>query len=139
MNQVTQDHQTIEAFGYRCRIGRQAEGFPTVKQAHVIAGIAAGLTQKEIAKLRGVSPATVKSTAETLYFWLRAQRATDAVAKAMRRGWIAPLLLALTVSAISPDAHMQRPRPRSGGTRYSISLTKLSRRQEAFELGGLSA
>ncbi|WP_110693320.1 helix-turn-helix transcriptional regulator [Salinicola halophyticus] len=137
MNQVTQDHQTIEAFGYRCRVGRQAEGFPTIKQAHVIAGIAAGMTQKEIAKLRGVSPATVKSTAETLYFWLHAQRATDAVAKAMRRGWIAPLLLALTVSAISPDVHLQRPR--SSGTRYSISLTKLSRRQESSDIAGIAA
>jgi len=137
MNQVTQDHQTIEAFGYRCRVGRQAEGFPTVKQAHVIAGIAAGMTQKEIAKLRGVSPATVKSTAETLYFWLHAQRATDAVAKAMRRGWIAPLLLAIAVSAISPDVHMQRLR--SGGSRPTISITKLSRRQESYGIGGLAA
>ncbi|OLO05250.1 helix-turn-helix transcriptional regulator [Salinicola socius] len=137
MNQVTQDHQTIEAFGYRCRVGRQAEGFPTIKQAHVIAGIAAGMTQKEIAKLRGVSPATVKSTAETLYFWLHAQRATDAVAKAMRRGWIAPLLLALTVSAISPDVHMQRLR--SSGSRQTISITKLSRRQESYDIAGIAA
>ncbi|WP_251976749.1 response regulator transcription factor [Salinicola avicenniae] len=137
MNQVTQDHQTIEAFGYRCRIGKRTQGLPTAKQAQVMAGIAAGMTQKEIAKLRGVSPATVKSTVEALYFTLHAQRATDAVAKAMRRGWIAPLLLAITISAISPDVHMQRQR--SSGGRQTISITKLSRRQESFDIAGLAA
>ncbi|WP_157956813.1 LuxR C-terminal-related transcriptional regulator [Salinicola aestuarinus] len=137
MNQVTQDHQTIEAFGYRCRVGKRADNLPTVKQAFVIAGIAAGMTQKEIARARGVSPATIKSTAESVYFWLHAQRATDAVAKAMRLTWIAPLLLALTVSAISPDVQMQRTR--SGGGRQTVSITKLSRRQDEMDLGGLAA
>ncbi|WP_189445719.1 LuxR C-terminal-related transcriptional regulator [Salinicola rhizosphaerae] len=137
MNQVTQDHQTIEAFGFRCRIGKRADGLPTAKQAFVIAGIASGMTQKEIARARGISPATVKSTIEGIFFTLHAQRATEVVAKAMRRTWIAPLLLAITVSAISPDVHMQRLR--SSGGRQTISITKLSRRQESHDIAGIAA
>lgn len=137
MQQVLQTTQTINAFGYRCQVGKRAQGLPTVNQAFVIAGIAAGMTQKEIAKARGVSPATVKSTVEAIYFTLRAQRATEAVAQAMRRTWIAPLLLAITISAISPDVHMQRLR--SSGGRQTISITKLSRRQESHDLAGVAA
>lgn len=59
------------------------------------------------------------------------------VAIAISRGWIAPLLLALTISAISPDVHMQRLR--SGGSRQTISITKLSRRQESYDIAGLCA
>lgn len=137
MNQVTQDHQTIEAFGFRCRIGKRADGLLTVRQGQVMAGIAAGMTQKEIAKELGVAPSTVKSTADTLYFWLHAIRAADAVAKAMNKTLIAPLVVIIAISAISPDVHMQRLR--SNGSRQTISITKLSRRQESHDIAGIAA
>ncbi|MCT8506172.1 LuxR C-terminal-related transcriptional regulator [Chromohalobacter moromii] len=128
----TQTQETIEFAGYRCRVGRQTQGLPTAKQAQVIAGLAAGMTQKEIARLRGVSPTTVKSTAESLYFWLHAARASAAVAEALKRGWIAPLMLALTVGALAPDMHMQRVRQ----PRTRVQITKQSRREESAMIGG---
>ncbi|MCK0743593.1 LuxR C-terminal-related transcriptional regulator [Chromohalobacter nigrandesensis] len=131
---MTNPTNTIEFAGYRCQIGRQAQGLPTVKQAQVIAGLAAGMTQKEIAKLRGVSPATIKSTTESLYFWLHASRATDAVAKAMKRGWIAPLAIALFISALNPHADAIRRPPNRG--RQQISITA---RASQRDNGGLSA
>ncbi|MDT0510504.1 LuxR C-terminal-related transcriptional regulator [Halomonas sp. LES1] len=99
------DHapQFLEFAGYRCRFGRRGSGLPTAKQVMVLAGLASGMTQKEIAQARGISPATVKSTAEALYYHLHAIRATDAVARAIRRGWIAPLLLALMVGGLHQD------------------------------------
>ncbi|SJN14855.1 hypothetical protein CZ787_17235 [Halomonas citrativorans] len=97
-------------------------------QAQVAAGLAAGLTQKEIAKLRGVSPASVRTVAEALYWQLGAYRATAAVAEAMRRGWIAPVVLALLISGINPDAEGMRHRaPARTQTRVSTSRT-VSRR-----------
>lgn len=101
---------TIDFAGWRCRIGARGTGLPTRREAELLAGLAAGLTQKEIAKRRGVAPATIKSTAEAAYYRLRANRATDAVAKALRRGWIAPLLLALLVGSLSPQHPAQRVR-----------------------------
>lgn len=105
---------TTEFAGYRCHYGASRlahrQGLPTQREAEVLAGLASGLTQKELARARGVSPATIRSTAEAAYYRLQAQRATEAVAKAMRRGWIAPLLLALAVSAMAPQQPAQRVR-----------------------------
>lgn len=98
---MTNAPTTIEFAGWRCRIGTRGMGLPTRREAELLAGLAAGMTQKEIAKLRGVSPATIKSTAEAAYYRLRASRATDAVAKALRRGWIAPLVLALMIADLN--------------------------------------
>lgn len=100
---------TTEFAGYRCHYGASRlahqQGLPTLREAETLAGLASGMTQKELAKARGVSPATIRSTAEAAYYRLKAQRATEAVAKAMRRGWIAPLAvaLALAVSALAPQ------------------------------------
>lgn len=105
---------TTEFAGYRCHYGdsrlAHQQGLPTLREAETLAGLASGMTQKELARARGVSPATIRSTAEAAYYRLQAQRATEAVAKAMRRGWIAPLLLALMVSAIAPQQPAQRVR-----------------------------
>ena len=127
MNQDRPHTQTIEVFGYRCRVGRRADDLPTIKQAHVMAGIAAGLTQKEIAKLRGVSPATVKSASETLYAWLQAQRAADAVAKAISRGWIAPLALALMLADLHGISMRHRPPTR---TRQQVTASYRTARRD---------
>lgn len=109
MQSPTAQHVTFA--GWSCQYGARKSGLPTLVQAQVAAGLAAGLTQKEIAKLRGVSPASVRTVAEALYSHLGAYRAAAAVAEAMRRGWIAPLLVALLISGINPDAEALRHRP----------------------------
>jgi DNA-binding CsgD family transcriptional regulator len=118
----------FEFAGWRCRTGRRGSGLPTVPQAQVIAGLAAGLTQKEIAKLRGCSPSTVKATVTTLLYHLHAMRAAGAVAEAISRGWIAPLLLALMVGAMNPGSDALRVR-QPMRTRQQVSASaRISRR-----------
>lgn len=130
---ATHQHQCIEFAGYRCRVGGIRQGLPTAAQAMVIAGLAAGLTQKEIAKARGVSPETVKSAAGALYYLLHATRATDAVAKALRRGWIAPLLVALIVGAMNPQSEAMRVR-QPVRTRQPVTATsRVARRDNGSE------
>jgi len=125
----------FEFAGFRCRSGARRDGLPTENQAKVIAGIAAGLTHKEIAKLRGVSPQTIKSTAEAVYFWLQATRGVDAAIKAMRRGWIVPLMVIMALSSLSPDVQMQRVRQPRNRTRI-VSMTKMARREVSGASGG---
>jgi len=122
MNQYPQAQPTITFAGFRCRFGKRGDGLPTRREVETLACLASGMTQKQIAKLRGVSPATIKSTVEAAYFRLHAQRATDAVAKAMRKGWIAPLLLALIVSAVSPQQPVQR-------VRQLVRVVRIQRRE----------
>jgi DNA-binding CsgD family transcriptional regulator len=118
----------FEFAGWRCRTGKRGSGLPTVAQAQVIAGLAAGLTQKEIAKLRGCSPSTVKATVAALLYHLHAMRAAGAVAEAISRGWIAPLLLALLVGAMNPGSDALRVR-QPMRTRQQVSASaRISRR-----------
>ncbi|PKG50266.1 response regulator transcription factor, partial [Halomonas sp. MES3-P3E] len=57
--------------------------------------LAAGNTYKEIAKATGRSPETVRRNLTKGYQKLGVHKAAGAVAEAMKRGWIAPLLVAL--------------------------------------------
>jgi DNA-binding CsgD family transcriptional regulator len=109
----------------------------TPRQAALTALAAQGLSSKKIAAIAGIAESTSRVTLQQARERIGAKSVAHLVAIAISRGWIAPLLLAITVSAISPDVHLQRPR--SGGTRYSISLTKLSRRQESSDIAGLCA
>jgi len=54
------------------------------RQQEVLAGLAEGLTNKEIARQLGISPATVKIHVARLTTWLGAVNRTDAVARAQR-------------------------------------------------------
>lgn len=120
MQSPTTQHVTFA--GWRCQYGPRKSGLPTLVQAQVAAGLASGLTQKEIAKIRGVSPASVRTVAEALYSHLGAYRAAAAVAEAMHRGWIAPLLVALLISGINPDVEAMRHRqPVRTRTHSSVS------------------
>ncbi|MBT2788079.1 MULTISPECIES: response regulator transcription factor [unclassified Halomonas] len=118
----------ISLSGWCCYYGSRNSGLPTRVQAQVAAGLAAGLTQKEIAKIRGVSPASIRTVAEALYWHLGTYKAAGAVAEAMRRGWIAPLLIALLVSGINADTEAMRNRP-PARTRQQVSASRnVSRR-----------
>ncbi|MCD1588967.1 helix-turn-helix transcriptional regulator [Halomonas sp. IOP_14] len=90
--------------------------------------LAAGNTYKEIAKATGRSPETVRGSLKKGYHKLGVFKAAGAVAEAMRRGWIAPLLIALLVSGINPDAETMRHRPPMR-TRQQVSASRsVSRR-----------
>lgn len=107
------------------------------REAQHLMALASGMTHKQIAREFGVSPTTVRHSLTRIYQRLNVERGTAAIGAAISRGWIAPLLLAITVSAISPDVHMQRLR--SNGSRQTISITKLSRRQESHDIAGIAA
>jgi len=90
--------------------------------------LAAGNTYKEIARITGRSPETVRGSLKKGYHKLGVYKAAGAVAEAMRRGWIAPLLIALLVSGINPDTEAMRNRP-PARTRQQVSASRsVSRR-----------
>lgn len=90
--------------------------------------LAAGNTYKEIARITGRSPETVRGSLKKGYHKLGVYKAAGAVAEAMRRGWIAPLLIALLVSGINPDTEAMRNRPPTR-TRQQVSASRsVSRR-----------
>ena len=118
----------FEFAGWRCRTGKRGTGMPTAVQAQVLAGLAAGLTQKEIAKLRGCSPSTVKATVAALLYHLHAMRAAGAVAEAISRGWIAPLLLVLLIGAMNPGSDALRVRQPTRTRQQVSASSRISRR-----------
>lgn len=91
--------------------------------------LAAGNTYKEIAKATGRSPETVRGSLKKGYHKLGVFKAAGAVAEAMRRGWIAPLLIALLVSGINPDAETMRHRPPMR-TRQQVSASRTVSRRD---------
>jgi len=65
--------------------GREALGI-SPREYEVLLELAAGRSNKEIARAQGVSPNTVKTHVARLYAKLKATRRTDAVAKARALG-----------------------------------------------------
>jgi DNA-binding CsgD family transcriptional regulator len=124
-----QDAREFIFSGWRCRYGSRCSGLPTHAQVEVLAGLASGLTQKEIARLRGVSPTTIKAAVATLLYHLHATRASGAVAQAMRRGWIAPLLVTLFMGALNPTSDALRVR-QPVRTRQPVSATSRVNRRD---------
>lgn len=91
--------------------------------------LAAGNTYKQIAKATGRSPETVRGSLKKGYHKLGIYKAAGAVAEAMRRGWIAPLLLALIVSSINPNADGMRNRVPIR-TRTQVSASRIVGRRD---------
>lgn len=109
----------------------------TPRQASITTLVAQGLSAKQIAVIAGITENTARITLQQARERVGARTLAQLVALAISKGWIAPLLLAITVSAISPDVHMQRLR--SSGSRQTISITKLSRRQEGHDIAVIAA
>lgn len=82
--------------------------------------LASGNTFKEIGRATGRSPETVKASLERAKHKLGVYRVAGAVAIAMRRGWIAPLLLVLMVADLSGTA-MRVRQPLRPTSRVSAS------------------
>ncbi|WP_083023787.1 LuxR C-terminal-related transcriptional regulator [Vreelandella lionensis] len=91
--------------------------------------LAAGNTCKEIARTTGRSPETVRGSLKKGYHKLGVYKAAGAVAEAMRRGWIAPLLIALVISGLNPDAETLRHRP-PVRTRQQVSASRTFSRRD---------
>lgn len=86
----------------------RTQGELAPREAQHLMALASGMTAKEIAREFGVSVSTVRHSLTRIYGRLGVERATAAVAGAMRRGWIAPLALALMLA----DLHGQTTRAR---------------------------
>ncbi|MCO7246405.1 LuxR C-terminal-related transcriptional regulator [Halomonas sp. Mc5H-6] len=91
--------------------------------------LAGGNTYKEIARATGRSPETVRASLKKGYHKLGVYKAAGAVAEAMKRGWIAPLLVALLVSGINPDVEAMRHRP-PVRTRHQVSASRTLARRD---------
>ncbi|MCK2183539.1 response regulator transcription factor [Halomonas getboli] len=104
------------------------------REAQHLMALASGLSAKEIAREFGIQPATVKHSLMRVYGRLGVHRGTAAVAEAIRRGWIAPLVLALMVADLSGQ-HIQRVR-QPARTRQQMSATSRVARRD---LGSLFA
>ena len=126
--QITTEPTEFECQGFTCRFGPRNSQWPSRTQAQVIACIAAGMTHKEIAKLRGCSPRTVSATSAAILYYLNAHRAAGAVVEAMKRGWIAPLLAALLISGINPDMDAMRHRQPTRTRTHSSVTARISQR-----------
>lgn len=126
--QTTIEPTEFKCQGFVCRFGPRNSEWPTRVQAQVIACIAAGMTHKEIAKLRGCSVRTVTATSAAILYYLNAHRAAGAVAEAMKRGWIAPLLVALMIGVITQDADALRHRQPARHRQQVAASSKLARR-----------
>lgn len=106
---------------------RGSLGF-TRTEAQDLMLLAAGNTYKEIARATGRSPESVKACLQRAYQKLGVYKAAGAVGEAMKRGWIAPLLLALIISGINPDAETLRHRVPARTQTRVIASRNISRR-----------
>lgn len=111
---------------------RGSLGF-TRTEAQDLMLLAAGNTYKEIARATQRSPESVKTCLHRAYQKLGVYKAAGAVAEAMRRGWITPLMLALIVSSINPDMSDARHRPPMR-TRTRVSASRTVSRRDVGSL-----
>lgn len=97
---------------------------------------ASDLTQKEIARLMGISPKTVEKRIEDARFKLGARTMRGLVLEAFRRQIIAPSVMALiallTTHAVLGDD--QALRIRRGGGERRVELRTVARRVEQFQV-----
>jgi DNA-binding CsgD family transcriptional regulator len=80
--------------------------------------VAAGHTDKEIAKRDGLSPRSIKGRIESVMFKLGVYKRPALIAEAMRRGLITPLVIALCAVLVGQTAmsenHFNRTRRNDG-------------------------
>ena len=104
----------------------RTQGQLAPREAQHLMALASGMTTKEIAREFGVSVSTVRHSLTRIYGRLGVERGTAAVGAAMRRGWIAPLLLALMIADLNGQTLRVRQPMR---TRQQMSSTsRIARR-----------
>ncbi len=96
-------------------------------QGEVLLGLANGLTNKEIARQRGVSPSTINGTLTQIREKLSGKLVATGkrawiVSEAIHRGWLSPLMVIICISSVfssmmEPDVEMRRTSNRLTGSR----------------------
>ncbi|WP_445621311.1 response regulator transcription factor [Kushneria sp. Sum13] len=115
----------IESNGWKAIAPKKRDGqHLSPKQALYLLGVAQGMTHKQIARQHGISPAIVGKAMAVIYHKLHVERATAAVAEAIRRGWISPLcvLLVLCTLMAPTSQHAVRVRPVRQRVATSVSV-----------------
>lgn len=92
-----------------------------------VLAVAAGHTDKEIARRDGLSPRSIKGRIESAMFKLGVYKRSALVAEAMRRGLISPMILALCAILVgqsatgdNPITRVRRPGERRIETRVAV-------------------
>ncbi len=117
--------ETIEINGWQGRLGQGL----APRQLEATLWAAADKTAKEIARLMGCAPSTVKQQLDDARFKLGMQRTTRGLClEAMRRGIIAPLMLALLIGA--GNVHQIQPVRRPDAPRAQ-TVVRIQRLDEA--------
>lgn len=104
-------------------------GVLSPREVEFTLAVAAGLTDKQIAREAGVAPDSVRKRVYSAMFKLGASRRAHLVAEAIRRAIITPLVIMLAVCCISAASQIdsgQERAPRNQMTRNS----RQSRRED---------
>ena len=109
-------------------------------QGEVLLGLANGLTNKEIARQRGVSPSTINSILTQIREKLSGKLVATGkrawiVAEAIHRGWLSPLMVMICISSVlgsmmDTDIEMRRTSNRLTASR----MVRAKRGREAHTL-----
>jgi len=103
------------------------------KELQYCMSVAAGMTAKEIAKVFGISPGTVKKRLDVAMFKLGVHRRAALVAEAMKRQIISPLCFVLAaliaMHAVADDQSIRRDR-RAPDRR--VAEMRVARRAEGY-------
>lgn len=121
----------IELNGWKAITPKKRDShYLSPKQAAYLLCLAQGMSHKQIARQYGISPNTVTKAMAVIYCKLNVERATSAVAEAMKRGWISPLCALLVVTALLAGGHQIDSRARN--VRQPVTSTaKTSAREVA--------
>lgn len=94
--------------------------------------VATGMTDKEIAKLFGLSPASVSKRLDVAKFKLGCTKRAHLVAQAMKRGIIAPLAILLMVCSVTNGAVPDMERAPRGRVKITRTVRN-SRRDDLLD------
>ncbi|MEY8205428.1 MAG: LuxR C-terminal-related transcriptional regulator [Bermanella sp.] len=111
-------------------------------QGEVLLGLANGLTNKEIARERGVSVYTVNAQIMQLRAKISARyeavgKRAKIVSEAIHRGWLVPLMVLLCMysvmsAALNPDLQLRRPSNRLTARTMANRVVRGKRSREAL-------
>lgn len=124
-------NQTLSYAGWKGNLGLGL----AERELSCLLAVAAGHTDKEIAKHDGLSPRSIKGRIESCMHKLGVYKRPALVAEAFRRGLISPLLIALCAILVGQSATNDNPLNRirrPGERRAEVRLTV--RRAEAYQV-----